>query len=104
MYECVRGDLLCCFFFKWYGDHRDLHSFPTRRSSDLKARLIRVEKPYVYLEQSGQLLKMAMANMSKATIEEMRSLGRQRFARLMPRVERLREYEWDPLPASYDGR
>src|SRR6266487_2674892 len=23
------------FFFEWYGDHRDLHSFPTRRSSDL---------------------------------------------------------------------
>ena len=23
------------FFFEWYGDHRELHSFPTRRSSDL---------------------------------------------------------------------
>src|SRR6185312_5081848 len=23
------------FFFFWFGDHRDLHSFPTRRSSDL---------------------------------------------------------------------
>src|SRR6266513_4390284 len=23
------------FFFEAYGDHRDLHSFPTRRSSDL---------------------------------------------------------------------
>src|SRR5690348_17493364 len=23
------------FYFKRYGDHRDLHSFPTRRSSDL---------------------------------------------------------------------
>src|SRR5436190_13025371 len=23
------------FFFSLYGDHRDLHSFPTRRSSDL---------------------------------------------------------------------
>src|SRR5439155_26259971 len=23
------------FFFQSYGDHRDLHSFPTRRSSDL---------------------------------------------------------------------
>src|SRR5437870_8756337 len=23
------------FFFSWYADHRDLHSFPTRRSSDL---------------------------------------------------------------------
>src|SRR5947208_12597560 len=26
---------LLCFFFLGYGDHRDLHSFPTRRSSDL---------------------------------------------------------------------
>src|SRR5215203_374675 len=40
-----RGDLLvhvllggAPFFFKGYGDHRDLHSFPTRRSSDLTAR------------------------------------------------------------------
>src|SRR5689334_24963507 len=24
------------FLLKFYGDHRDLHSFPTRRSSDLK--------------------------------------------------------------------
>src|SRR5688572_32566489 len=24
------------FFFYWYGAHRDLHSFPTRRSSDLR--------------------------------------------------------------------
>src|SRR5947209_15503702 len=28
---------LACFlfFFYWWGAHRDLHSFPTRRSSDL---------------------------------------------------------------------
>src|SRR5437762_11297753 len=26
---------LSFFFFSCYGDHRDLHSFPTRRSSDL---------------------------------------------------------------------
>src|SRR5206468_12087593 len=26
------------FFFYCYGDHRDLHSFPTRRSSDLGLR------------------------------------------------------------------
>src|SRR5438034_7913446 len=25
------------FFFSCYGDHRDLHSFPTRRSSDLES-------------------------------------------------------------------
>src|SRR6266487_4050976 len=27
--------MLAMFFFQSYGDHRDLHSFPTRRSSDL---------------------------------------------------------------------
>src|SRR5690606_40656560 len=26
------------YFLSWYGDHRDLHSFPTRRSSDLEGR------------------------------------------------------------------
>src|SRR5438094_6806925 len=33
---------LCCspslFFFECYAVHRDLHSFPTRRSSDLRPR------------------------------------------------------------------
>src|SRR5690554_7258292 len=29
--------LLSFFFFSCSGDHRDLHSFPTRRSSDLSA-------------------------------------------------------------------
>src|SRR5579883_3645520 len=27
------------FFFSLYGDHRDLHSFPTRRSSDLSVQV-----------------------------------------------------------------
>src|ERR1035441_9050226 len=27
--------LVCRLLFVWYGDHRYLHSFPTRRSSDL---------------------------------------------------------------------
>src|SRR5688572_31656592 len=30
---------LCSSFFYGYGDHRDLHSFPTRRSSDLPPEL-----------------------------------------------------------------
>src|SRR5437879_12460139 len=28
------------FFFQSYGSHRDLHSFPTRRSSDLKLEIL----------------------------------------------------------------
>src|SRR5882762_9575330 len=35
MFANVAG---CYSFFLWYGDHRDLHSFPTRRSSDLDTR------------------------------------------------------------------
>src|SRR5207248_9814895 len=30
---------LFLFFFSYSGDHRDLHSFPTRRSSDLELRI-----------------------------------------------------------------
>ena len=30
--------VLVCFFFLWSGDHRDLHSFPARRSSDLERK------------------------------------------------------------------
>src|SRR5687767_16040589 len=32
-------------FFSWYGDHRYLHSFPTRRSSDLVVHPARVIDP-----------------------------------------------------------
>src|SRR6266511_6396840 len=35
-YTCVAYHCVCFFFFYCYGDHRDLHSFPTRRSSDLR--------------------------------------------------------------------
>src|SRR5690348_17717279 len=36
------------FFSSCYGDHRDLHSFPTRRSSDLDG-----EKPSRVLSRAG---------------------------------------------------
>src|SRR5205814_6812164 len=32
--------LLLCFFFSYYGDPRYLHSFPTRRSSDLIVAIV----------------------------------------------------------------
>src|SRR5438477_5902769 len=32
---CLTGFTLCIFFILSTGPHRDLHSFPTRRSSDL---------------------------------------------------------------------
>src|SRR5205809_2007950 len=54
------------FFFEGYGDHRDLHSFPTRRSSDLtvvpdhlRGRLVAISSmfflggPYLGQVESG---------------------------------------------------
>src|SRR6266542_5606543 len=35
----------CSFFLLWYGDHRDLHSFPTRRSSDRPAEIQALPEP-----------------------------------------------------------
>src|SRR5438132_5638730 len=64
MYHCVIFSVpplfsFFLFFFYSYGDHRDLHSFPTRRSSDLErprreALLVEVQLPqhaadHVYL-------------------------------------------------------
>src|SRR5438552_13388062 len=37
VYSIVLLVLATCFFFQGYVDHLDLHSFPTRRSSDLGA-------------------------------------------------------------------
>src|SRR5205085_7316474 len=34
-YSSTRCYSSSCFFYYSYGSHRDLHSFPTRRSSDL---------------------------------------------------------------------
>src|SRR5690348_18203283 len=43
------------FFVYWYGDHRDLHSFPTRRSSDLDVRDVLAAGVAVGL---GQLVRL----------------------------------------------
>src|SRR6266568_9525677 len=41
------------FFFSCYGDHRDLHSFPTRRSSDRPdGRKVRVVRGAVELDRT----------------------------------------------------
>src|SRR5436305_8156884 len=44
------------FFFLCYRHHRDLHSFPTRRSSDL---LMRNERPLMFFALIGLLLVAA---------------------------------------------
>src|SRR5690606_39412975 len=36
--SCTQPSLTCTFFFARSAAHRDLHSFPTRRSSDLHPR------------------------------------------------------------------
>src|SRR5206468_10527652 len=43
------------FFFQCHDDHRDLHSFPTRRSSDLSAlaaAAVRVIRPFVHTRKT----------------------------------------------------
>src|SRR6266480_5691980 len=40
-------------FFELYGDHRDLHSFPTRRSSDPDLRFRRVNRTLARLHGLG---------------------------------------------------
>src|SRR5690625_6691334 len=55
----------CChsltFFFYCYGDHRDFHSFPTRRSSDLdlletSVKIVRYRK--VSSKREGELYQL----------------------------------------------
>src|SRR5690349_24140183 len=63
------------FFFSCYGDHRDLHSFPTRRSSDLcdKGRYgyewvhsdDRVRAPMV--RKNGELVEVSWPEDRKST-------------------------------------
>src|SRR6266542_4709699 len=42
------------FFFYGYSDHRDLHSFPTRRSSDLSQALPRRSSPCSNARNEGR--------------------------------------------------
>src|SRR5438270_13757854 len=42
IHQLTRPPISFEFFFYCYGDHRDLHSFPTRRSSDLSGHSDRV--------------------------------------------------------------
>src|SRR5947199_7545326 len=44
------------FFFKGHRHHRDLHSFPTRRSSDLEQRLREHQQRVDRLQRPGQQL------------------------------------------------
>src|SRR5205807_9724747 len=47
--------ILCFFFYYRYLDHRDLHSFPTRRSSDLKNQAVATSQEAVQNQNEPQL-------------------------------------------------
>src|SRR5439155_20331826 len=47
---------LIAFFSQCYGDHRDLHSFPTRRSSDLGEAGLKEEASFIVDQQAEELL------------------------------------------------
>src|SRR5688572_32145678 len=49
----MRHTYLVHFFSTGYGDHRDLHSFPTRRSSDLNTAIVERKAKM----EAGQMLR-----------------------------------------------
>src|SRR5436305_6121826 len=49
---CMYCILLLFFFFQCAGDHRDLHSFPTRRSSDLRGRQLAADAGFTSGDQT----------------------------------------------------
>src|SRR5215208_7396649 len=63
------------FFVEWYGDHRDLHSFPTRRSSD-PSRLGRCTAMRLYdYAASGNCYKVRLLLRSEEHTSELQSRG-----------------------------
>src|SRR5436853_3920228 len=61
----------CSFFIARYGDHRDLHSFPTRRSSDLQRRICaKAAFPYTATEDDGIRPTIAWSKRTPSEIGE----------------------------------
>src|SRR5207302_10764407 len=60
------------FFFKSYRDHRDLHSFPTRRSSDLllPKKLFRIR-----MSRNFGMKMLTMTNLSTECLIQLTKLG-----------------------------
>src|SRR5947209_14260561 len=62
------------FFFSSSGDHRDLHSFPTRRSSDLfsclMSRLLSLSSPSRVSPSAAKPFSRRMFSMERAVPEE----------------------------------
>src|SRR5437899_8905178 len=64
------------FIFYCYGDHRDLHSFPTRRSSDLGTNTLRSQASFATStllkgssSASNLLVRPARAEIGRAHVE-----------------------------------
>src|SRR5690625_4666361 len=64
--------MLYTLFFKLYRDHRDLHSFPTRRSSDLAdVKLFEYAHPIkrIYSQSSSTVKTLIVRNRDRLLIE-----------------------------------
>src|SRR5438093_8157414 len=63
--------VISVIFFQWFRLLRDLHSFPTRRSSDLSSLLIAVRKMIgMYFVRSRDLMSRANARNTSRRSEE----------------------------------
>src|SRR5438094_3210875 len=72
---------MCFFFFSCYGDHRDLHSFPTRRSSDLGQFSGRVQQTYkhsvprFFVPEHGTMFTLALVRFPPTATKEIQYLN-----------------------------
>src|SRR5438874_6365048 len=72
----------CCFFLQCYGDHRDLHSFPTRRSSDLSRKYFATINPATE-EKLADVAEAGAADVD-AAVRAAEDAYRKRWSRLRP--------------------
>src|SRR5262245_64657444 len=56
----LRALRICLFFFERSGDHRDLHSFPTRRSSDLASLSRSAAHARASISMAGDWMKLSL--------------------------------------------
>src|SRR5947209_19862211 len=59
--------------FEGHGDHRDIHSFPTRRSSDLKRDLVSYSGGHLSLELEGKRTPRQASGRSEEHTSELQS-------------------------------
>src|SRR5947209_9884435 len=86
LWRTLTCDLI--FFFLISGDHRDLHSFPTRRSSDLIQNLLSANVCSVFklLRSSPKYVRLISARGTWASHEQGASRAGQRHPRTLDRL------------------